>query len=92
MMIHFSNLGSGPSLIRNIQDIDNNEFVSKMLDNPLVCFDVIARLYLGYIRKEPTTRNFKDSKLEKYFKENKCLLDNFLKEAIPRIPSFQKLY
>lgn len=91
-MIHFSNLGSGPSLIKHIQNIDNNEYVSKMLENPLVCFDVIARLYLGYLRKEPTTRNFKGSKLEKYFKENQCMLDNFLNEAIPRIPSFQMLH
>ena len=60
-----------------------------MLENPTPCLDVLARLYLGCVRKEPTTEAIKGTRLEKFFNENKVLIEDFLDQAVGIVDSFQ---
>lgn len=85
----YSNYNTGPSIIKPIGDIDKNEHVLLMLKNPKVCFDVLARLYLGFARSEPHTKNYQDTILHRYFIENQTMFENYLEQAIQNVPSLQ---
>jgi hypothetical protein len=74
----------------NAKLIDSDPLVQKMLENPLVCMDVIGRIYLAYKNKENGIENqIKDSIIEKYFKLNEKALDAFVGQAQTMVPSFQ---
>jgi hypothetical protein len=74
----------------NAKLIDSDPLVQKMLENPLVCMDVIGRIYLAYKNKENGIENqIKDSIIEKYFKLNEKALDAFVGQAQTIVPSFQ---
>jgi hypothetical protein len=60
-----------------------------MLKYPYVCFDVLGRIYLAYLRKENGI-NIRGTFLEKFFQENKKILNEFIQQAIIFVPSFQK--
>lgn len=81
MITYYRNNNSGISIIKKIENVNENIHVHKMLENQAVCFDVLARLYLGYLRGEKNTENFKNSKLEKLFLENQDLFNNFIRLA-----------
>ena len=87
----YSNYINSPSYIQNLKkiNIDQDDHIELMLNYPTPCFDVLVRLYLGYIRKEPTTETIKGTKLEKYFNEHKNMIESFLDENFYKIPSFQ---
>ncbi len=77
----YSNIDPGPSLIKKIHHIDRNDNIKRLLENAVPCLDVIGRLYLGYLRKEKHTEDYKGTVLEQFFKENHCLLDNYLHQS-----------
>lgn len=85
----YSNYNTGPSIIKPINNIDKNEHILLMLKNPKVCFDVLARLYLGFARGEKNTRNFHNTILHEYFVENKTMFENFLQQALGNVASYQ---
>ncbi len=85
----YSNFTTSPSIIREIKNVDKDEHISLMLDNPVVCFDVLARLYLSVLRNEKYSNQFRGTRLESYFKSNQQQLDLFLKQAVDMIPSFK---
>ena len=89
----YSNYINSPSYIKDLSSIDfsQDEHIRLLLEYPTPCFDVIVRLYLGYIRKEPTTSSIKNTPLDTYFKNNKNLIESFLDENFKRIPSYQLL-
>jgi hypothetical protein len=74
----YDNKNVGPSFIKPITNVDENFFIHKMLDNQKACFDVIARLYAGFVNGETNTHNFKNSILEKFFIKNQSVLNYFL--------------
>jgi len=84
----YPNYTSSPSIIKKINNIDKDEHVSLMLENPVVCFDVLARLYLSVLRKEPLSKQFQNTRIQKYFESNKEQLDLFVNQALKLIPSF----
>lgn len=88
----YSNYINSPSFIIDLEniDIDKDEHINLLLEHPTPCFDVLIRLYLGFIRKEPTTEKINGTKLEKYFKENKTMMEIFLNENFQSIPSFNQ--
>lgn len=86
---YYSNMNPGPSVIKPIKDINNNQDVKRLIENATPCFDVIARLYLGFLRKEKNTENFANTILEEFFSRNKCILDNYLNQAIQTLGSYQ---
>jgi hypothetical protein len=70
--------------------IDADILVQKMLENPMICMDVIGRIYLAYKNNENNIKQqIKDSILEKYFKLNESALDAFVGQAQRLVPSFQ---
>lgn len=86
----YDNYVSGYSLVKNLSnnnEINNDEHIKKMLENPYICFDVLARIYLGYKRKEKNI-NIQNTILEKFFIENEKILNNFVQQAIKFVPSF----
>lgn len=87
----YSNYITTPSVIRSLKniDIEKDEHITLMLENPTPCFDVLARLFLGFQRKEPTTEKIKNTRLETFFKQNKDLFETFVKQAVVSIDSFQ---
>lgn len=85
----YTNYNTGPSVIKPIKNIDRDEHVLLMLKNPKVCFDVLARLYLGFARKEKNTNNFHNSILHRYFLENQTMFENYLQQALQNVPSYQ---
>ncbi|MAI15014.1 MAG: hypothetical protein CMM15_13450 [Rhodospirillaceae bacterium] len=74
----YENKNVGPSVIKPISNINDNVFIHKMLHNQKACFDVIARLYAGFVNGEANTHNFRNSILEKFFVENQNVLNYFL--------------
>lgn len=85
----YPNLITTSSVLQNLENPDHDQHVLLMLQNPSVCFDVLARIYLGWLRKETSTRYLKNSLLEKYFKSENAIFDAFLEIALPRLQSFQ---
>lgn len=87
----YSNYITTPSTIKSLNNIDMNkdEHISLMLENPTPCFDVLARIYLGCLRKEPTTDKIKESRLDNFFQQNKVLFENFINQAVVHVPSFK---
>lgn len=87
----YSNYITTPSVIKSLKNIniEKDEHVSLMLEYPTPCFDVLARLYLGFIRGEPTTKKIKGTRLEKFFQNNETLFNSFIQQAISVVNSFQ---
>lgn len=87
----YSNYITTPSIIKSLDkiDIEKDQHIGLMLDNPTPCFDVLSRIYLGFQRKEPTTQKIKGTRLEKFFQQNNTLFDSFLQQAIYRVDSFK---
>ena len=81
---------TGPSILKNLVDPDNDLLILKMMQNPQACFDVLARIYLGIRRKERSTQHIRpESLLARYLQGQHQIIDAFLEIALPRVPSFQ---
>jgi len=86
----YSNYTLRPSQLKNLETIPSCPLIQKMLMNPKPCFDVIARLYLGLLRREPLTSYlYQNLLLQDFFKKNQEVLQQFLMLAKTKIPSFQ---
>jgi hypothetical protein len=88
----YDNYVTGYSQIKNLSDpskLDQDPHIQRMLKYPYVCFDVLGRIYLAYLRKENGI-NIRGTFLEKFFQENKKILNEFIQQAIIFVPSFQK--
>lgn len=80
------------SFVVNLDDpkkIDRDEKVQLMLQHSRPCFDVLARIYLGILRKEPKI-NIKGSNLEKFFISNSEIFFKFVNQAVTTLTSFQQ--
>lgn len=89
----YANNITEPSILKNLEDPDNDLLILKMMQNPQACFDVLARIYLGIQRKEKATERIDhDSLLARYLRSQHQILDSFLDIALPRVPSFQRHY
>lgn len=86
----YQNSVTSSSRLRNLDDVDNDPWVSKMVENPRVCFDVIARIYLGVVRQEPEAVKIPGTLFAKFLERNANLLEKFLDMAVPRLQSFQQ--
>jgi hypothetical protein len=78
-------------MVKNLDDpskINRDIHVIKMIENPMICLDVLGRIYLAYIRQEKNI-NLKNTILEQYFIQNKTFYDTFVRLAIQSVPSFQ---
>jgi len=87
----FNEYVSRYSKIQHLSDpslIQKDTLVPKMLENFNICIDVIGRIYLAYLQREPNV-NLKGTLFESFFKEKKVLLDLYLQQAISQVPSFQ---
>jgi hypothetical protein len=74
----------------NASLIDSDILVQKMLENPMICMDVIGRIYLAFMNNENNIKQqIKGSILEKYFKLNGSALDDYVGQAQQFVPSFQ---
>lgn len=69
--------------------IEHDPLIQKMLDFPMVSFDVLARIYLGILRNEPESAGYRVAKLSRFFENNDKVFREFFPVALPRIPSFQ---
>jgi hypothetical protein len=85
----YQNLVTSSSQLHNLEDVDNDPWISKMVENPRVCFDVIARIYLGVQRKEPAASKIPGTLFAQFLDRNANLIQRFLSTAMPRLPSFQ---
>lgn len=88
----YDNLVPVFSHVKNLNDpkiIDNDIHVQKMIQYPQICLDVLGRIYLSYINNDKNI-NIKNSILEKYFINNQKFYNEFIKQAIKFIPSFNK--
>ena len=85
----YQNLVTSSSQLHNLEDVDNDPWISKMVENPKVCFDVIARIYLGMQRKEPSTSKIPGTLFAQFLERNAPLIQRFLNVAMPRLQSFQ---
>lgn len=86
----YDNYVSGYSLVKNLshpEKINNDAHVQKMLQNPYICFDILGRIYLAYIRNEKNV-NIQDTDLELFLNTNKKILENYVKQATQYVPSF----
>ena len=70
------------------EDLDKSVLVQRMLQNPKACFDVLARIYLGHVRKESNV-HIQGTALFTYLEQHTQLFQEFLKIAMSKIPSFQ---
>lgn len=85
----FPNMVSTPSQLRLPEKIDQDPYIQKMVENPKVCFDILARIYLGVLRKEPSTESLRNTQFMVFLERHKQLLDRFIEVAVPRLASFQ---
>ena len=89
-MTIYQNLVTSSSVLHHLDDVDNDPWISKMVENPRVCFDVIARIYLGLERKEPATAKIPGTLFAQFLDRNADILKRFLHIALPRLQSFQQ--
>lgn len=85
----YNNTVTSSSVLKNLDNVDQDPYIQKMMDNPKVCFDVLSRIYLGYLRQEPATAAIHGTQFEAFLKRNEPLFSRFLDVALPVIPSFQ---
>jgi len=69
---------------------NNHPHVKLMLENPKVCFDVLARIYLAVVRREHGV-NIRGSVLDNYLRKNAKLFEMFLPYAVKSLTSFKAL-
>jgi hypothetical protein len=86
----FQNLVASSSQLHHLEDVDNDPWISKMVENPRVCFDVLARIYLGVQRKEPAASKIPGTLFAQFLERNAGLFQRFLEVALPRLQSFQE--
>lgn len=86
----FTNMVTTPSHLHNLDDVDNDSYTQKMLENPKVCFDVLARIYLGHLRREASTVHLTGTRLLEFLERNASLFQRFLDVASTRLASFQE--
>ena len=86
----YSNYINSPSYVNDLKkiNIDEDEHIELMLEYPTPCFDVLVRLYLAYIRKEPSYEKILKTKLEKFFQKNREMIETFLNDNFSKIPSY----
>jgi hypothetical protein len=87
---NYSSYVTGYSQLKNLDNkyqVNNDPLVQKMLAHPRFCLDVIGRIYLGYIKKEV---NLDDTIFIPFFENNRHLLNQYIKQAIIYVPSFQQ--
>jgi len=88
-VVIFGNTVISSSVLQNLDTPETDPFVTKMLENPNVCFDVLARIYIGVLRKEPEASAIRGTRLDNFFRRNKKLFDEYFEVALPRVPSLQ---
>jgi len=86
----YENNVTSSSILHPIEDPDNDPWVRRMTENPKVCFDVIARIYLGVLRNDPATIHLKGTGFYDFLQRNSDLIRRFLDMAVPRLASFQE--
>ena len=87
----FDNYAPYYSKVVGLQDptvVRQDAHILKMLDHAKVCTDVLGRIYLGYLRKEPDVQ-IHGSILEDFFQQNESVLQQYVQQAIQNVPSFQ---
>jgi hypothetical protein len=85
----YQNLVASSSHLHHLDDVDNDPWIAKMVENPKVCFDVLARIYLGVQRKEAAASNIPGTHFHQFLQRNADLFERFLEVALPRLQSFQ---
>jgi hypothetical protein len=85
----YPNYTSSPSILKKLATIDRDQHIALMLENPTACFDVLARIYLAMLRKETGHEQYKQTIVERYLKNNELQFQNFVKQAISLVPSYQ---
>lgn len=85
----YSNSKISSSHLQNLENVDHDPLVTKMMENPKVCFDVMARIYLGWLRNEPQASQLRGTKFLAYLNQYNDLFQRFFTVALPRLPSFQ---
>jgi len=79
------------SILQNLSHplaVETDPQVELMLNNSRSCFDVLARIYLGYVRKEKELQ-IKGTKLEEFLIKNSRLFNKFLEDAVHQVTSFK---
>jgi len=90
MISLYSDTLSSATHLKNLENPSNDPWIQKMLENPKVCMDVLARIYLGMKRQEKATSRLFGTALHDFFTKNHTLFDRFLEIAVPRLQSFQE--
>lgn len=75
--------------LANPSTIDEDPKVQLMLQNSKACFDVLARIYLAVLRKEPGI-DLTGSRLEKFLIANSEIFFKFVNQAVRALTSFQQ--
>lgn len=90
MIAVYANNVNSYSVLQNLDHPDSDLHVLKMMQYPQACFDVLARIYLGVIRREPQASKITpNTTLGRFLHLQQELLDSFLAIALPRVQSFQ---
>lgn len=72
----------------NAEKVNKDELVQEMIENPKVCFDILGRIYQGWIQHDPAL-HIQNTKLEKYLQENGHVFEQYLRQAVHNVPSLQ---
>jgi|UniRef100_A0A6C0K6R7 hypothetical protein len=92
MITIYNNQVNVYSFVQNLDNpkqIDEDIHVQMMLQNPMICMDVLGRIYLAYHRNEnDLPAKIKGTKLEEYFLKNKGVFVDYVAQAVRRVPSF----
>jgi hypothetical protein len=85
----YANYTTIPSKLIHLDQIPVNPIVSQMLSYPNVCFDILARFYLGILRNEPNIQYILNYEpLLSFLKRNEQILFVFTQFAREKSPSF----
>jgi len=74
----------------NPAQIRKDTYLPMMIRNAKLCWDVLARIFLGYIRREEGLQDtLRGTILESFFRENESVLREYIRQAVRFVPSFQ---
>jgi len=74
--------------LHDFQQIQTDPYIPKMIQHAKLCTDVLGRIFLGYIRKEPNLR-LEGTVLEQFFRDHWQVWNQYVSQAIQFVPSFQ---
>lgn len=69
--------------------IESDPYISKMMEHAKICTDVLGRIYLAMVRKEPNV-HLTGTSLERFFLQHTELWTQYVSQAIRFVPSFQQ--